>query len=307
MNKKKRVVLHIGLPKTATTLLQQHVFIKLNHKFDYVGVRQPRALPQDDIYSKIWNIVCADIKEYQQQFELVKEHLHLRLNSNDRPFLLSEECFCLDAGQISWQEKLKRLANLFKDYDIQVLVTVRHPVSAIFSYYVELYPSIKSDFKTLIDFVNKSNLAKIYNYEYLDTVINNSFGNIKVEYVPFELLERNTFVKEILTLLGITGEVSFDLPNTNSKKKSQQAVKTHNKNVLSFLMFLLRVPIISHFIRLPMIKLMLRKPIKLVQNLKMPFSQSIIQKPNQQEVFLLNVKYSKSISYINSKTNSGYE
>jgi hypothetical protein len=170
-----------------------------------------------------------------------------------------------------------------------------------------LYPTIKSDFKDLIDFANGSNLAKIYNYKYLDTVINNSFGSVRVDYVPFELLKSKTFVKDILTLLGVTNEVSFDLPNTNSKNKTQQEVKTHNRNILSFLMFLLKVPIVSHFIRLPMIKLMLMKPKMFFQNLKMPFSQSIIKKPNQQEVLLLNEKYSKSISYINSRTNSGYE
>ena len=304
----KKVILHIGLPKTATTLLQQHIFPKLHLKIDCIGIKQPREQLQDPLYCDIWKLVCTEKNEYIQGVDLVKSYIRSRLNSNNKPFILSEECFCLDTGKVSWQEKLNRLANIFKEYDIQILVTVRNPITAIYSYYVQVSPLIKSKYPDLVGFSNKSNLAKIYDYEYLDSVIKISFGNTKINYIPFELLKTKRFLPEIFNLIGIDGRFDLVLPNTNSKKKSKHGVKTHYKrNILSYFVFILRIPLISNFVRLPIINSVLKRPLALLKNLKMPMSSVTINNPTQQELAQLNKRYSKSISFINSKINFNYE
>jgi hypothetical protein len=307
MNEMKKVILHIGLPKTATTLLQQHVFTKLHQHIDYVGVKQPRSQNQEALYSSIWNLVCAEKSEYSQNIDLVKAKVQSRLNDNNKPFVLSEECFCVDFGNSSWQVKLNRLADIFQGNNVQVLVTIRNPISAIFSYYVELYPTIKSEYSDLIDFSNESNSARIYNYEYLDSVIISAFGNAKVHYVSFESLKSKTFLPDILDFLGIEDRFQFELPNTNYKQKSTIDVKTHNRNILSYLVFIWKVPVLSHFLKLPIVKSVLKVPRNVLSNLNMPMSQTKILKPTQNDIVKLNKQYAESISFINTKTNSGYE
>jgi len=307
MSETKKVILHIGLPKTATTLLQQHVFTQLNKHIDYVGVKQPRLQNQEALYSDIWTLVCAENSEYHQEIDVVKARIKNRLNSSNKTFVLSEECFCLDSSKTTWQEKLNRLANIFQDYNVQVLVTIRNPISAIFSYYVELYPSIKSEHPNLIDFARNSNLAKIYDYEYLDSVIVSAFGNFKIAYVPFESLKSNRFLPDILNFLGIENKLELELPNINSKQKSEKVVKTHSRNLFSYVVLIMKVPLLSSIIKLPIIKLILKRPQHLLKKLKVPMSQVKIQKPTKNEIVKLNKIYAESIHFINVKMNLDYE
>ena len=57
MNGVARLYVHIGLPKTATTALQQDLFPRLESKtFSYVGVFQPReAAEQRQLYTDFCN------------------------------------------------------------------------------------------------------------------------------------------------------------------------------------------------------------------------------------------------------------
>jgi hypothetical protein len=297
----KKVILHIGLPKTATTLLQQHVFPQLNKHIDYIGVRQPRTMNQETIYADIFNLVCVDKAEYNRRFSVVKARIQNRLDCNVKPFVLSEECFCLDLGNTSWQEKLNRLANIFQGYDIQILVTVRNPISAIFSYYVELYPSIKNKYSDLIDFTNQSNISKIYKYKYLDSIIISSFGNVKIDYVPFELIKNKEFLTTILSVMGIEDRYNFQLPDTNSKQKKPNGAKTQGKKIGLYTGFILKIPIISAFIKAPIIKPTLERFWNFLNNLNMPFSQVNVASPTNHQIYQLKIIYAESISFINTK------
>jgi hypothetical protein len=308
INEMKKVILHIGLPKTATTLLQQHVFAKLNQKIDYIGIKHPREQEQEPLFVKIWQSVCSEQSEFNQNIDALRDCIKSRLHMNNKPFVLSEECFCLDIGKTSWQEKLNRLASVFNEHEIQMLVTIRNPVSAIFSYYVETYPLIKSKYPDLISFANKSNLAKIYNYEYLDSVIMNAFGNVKICYVPFELLKNKRFLPEILNLIEINDELELELPNSNSKKKSKKGVEIHYKrNISPYFQFIFKIPILSKIIKLPIIESALQWTLNLIIKLTAPMSSVTIKNPTQEELALLNIKYIKSNSFISTKINYEFE
>ena len=299
------IILHIGLPKTATTLLQKHVFNNLNKEVDYLGVLQPRTENQDRLYEDIIRLIDKNHDEYRDDFNRVNSELVVRLNKNKVPLLLSEEMICVDSEFVCWQEKLKRLSELFVGHDMQILVTVREPVSAIFSYYVEIYHSIKITYPNVIDFANKSNLAGIYNYEYLDSVICDNFRNAKVNYVHFELLKNSKFVPEILNKLGLKGDYDFELPNENIKKKSAKGVKTHHRSLFSYLKFIIKSPILSKVMNVPVIKVFLRKPVNLAKKINIPMSNVVIKRLTDDETLTLNRKYINSNIFIKSKT--GYD
>jgi hypothetical protein len=297
----KKVILHIGLPKTATTLLQQHIFPQLRKYIDYIGVRQPRTLDQESIYADIWNLVCVDQVEYNKSLGVVKARLQNRLDNNDKPFVFSEECFCLDSGSTIWQEKLNRLATIFRDYDIQILVTVRNPISAIFSYYIELYPKIKNKHSDVVHFANESNLSKIYKYKYLESIIISSFGNVNIDYVPFESIKNETFLPLILEAMGIEDRCDLLLPDTNFKKKNHKGVKTQNRNILSYTGFISKNPILSAIIKMPIIRPILDRLRDLLKNFKIPLSHVQIEYPTKIQVANLTLVYEESITFINTK------
>ncbi|TKF99447.1 hypothetical protein [Vibrio sp. F13] len=300
------IILHIGLPKTATTLLQMHVFNKLNKEVDYLGVFQPRTENQDYLYKDIFRLISNSSEQYKGDFNRVKHELESRLNKIEVPLLLSDEMICVDDEFVCWQEKIKRLSELFDGHDVQILVTTREPVSAIFSYYVELYHFIKVTYSNVIDFANKSNLVSIYNYEYLDSVICENFNVAKVNYVPFELLKNDMFVSVILNKLDLKGDVKFEMPNENMKIKSAKGVSTHHKNIFSYFSFISKIPVISTVVGVPVVKKILRKPMALAKKTNMPMSSMVIKKLTDDEISILQGKYANSNIFIESKIDYDY-
>lgn len=302
-----KVILHIGLPKTATTLLQQFVFNKLNDKIDYLGVIQPREEEQNNLFLEILSLTTCSNTEYLQRLETVKSAVGNRLNMQRLPLLVSEEMFSVDSGEVTWQGKLNRLGQLFEGHELTVLVTVRDPVSAVFSYYVEIYNTIKGECSNVVNFACESNYSKIYNYPYLDYIINEAFVNAKINYIPFELLKNGRFVSEVIKSIGIESNERFELQNTNAKEKSAHWVQSHRKNMLSYFTFLFKIPIVSHLIKEPLIKGVLMYPAKLLKKIKIPMSAVKINVPSEQELHLLNSEYKEAIDFINAKVDSTVE
>lgn len=302
----KKVILHLGLPKTATTLLQQQVFSKLKEQIDYAGVKQPRNLEQDELYSIIWNLVCLDEVGYKKDISGVKALLDSRMQKNTKPFVLSEECFSLDSGETNWQEKFKRLGEVFDNYDVDIMITVRNPISAVFSYYVELYHSVKNKYVNFIDFARNSNRARIYEYQYLNSIIINSFNNPKIDYIPFELLKNDEFIPNVIEILGIKDAGQFVVRNINKKKKIKKGVKSHPKNINTIKSFVFKIPVIRRLLGLHFFKFILKPLFKKIAAIKVPFSQTTIKNPTIQETEELRLKYIESVDFIRSRVEVDY-
>ncbi|NMP16500.1 hypothetical protein [Thalassotalea sp. Y01] len=302
----KKVIIHIGVPKTATTLLQQHVFPNITDHIDYIGVIQPRTSKQDPLYSELWNLVCLDEAEYEVKLDDVKARVRQRVNSNNLPLVISEECFCLNSGETLWQNKLIRLGEVFCEYNVQILITTREPVSALFSFYVELYNSLKLEYADLIDFTDNSNLAKLYDYEYLDSVLRRAFSSADISYVPFELIKSNYFVSAVLDVLGVNQNIVLDLPNTNAKRKSATSIKTNPRSLTFYLLSVRKIRLFSKIIEIPIIKFMGKRFVKAVGDLKVPLSGTKVMRPTEKEIEKLKIKYASSLSFISTKTDVDY-
>lgn len=220
-----RLIIHIGLPKTATTSLQRCVFSQ-EHKgqWNYCGIRQPRNQKQDKLYLALMN--ALDCRE--QQFESKRKDFvdaYSRL-STSKPLLISEEMVCIDTA-VRWQEKLERLGTLTGNGETKILVTVRDSSEGAFSLYAELFHYIRNKYESFHDFFENSNQARIFRYDEIIPCLENQFGRENIVLVPFEFLrEENKFLGKIGEQLGFDLK-GVQLPLTNGKSKEKYGIRPH--------------------------------------------------------------------------------
>ena len=126
-----RLVVHVGLPKTATTTMQTDFFPRLDPQAAlYLGVFQPRNRVQDARYEAIRSVI-------QGEDSAVGRHA-LASALGPRQLVLSEELFTASSSQSIWRDRLALLADVVAGVDTAVVVTVREPAAAMASYYTEV-------------------------------------------------------------------------------------------------------------------------------------------------------------------------
>lgn len=221
----KKIFIHLGLPKTATTSLQKYVFLEGDSIFwKYFGVRQPRTSVQSDFYTVLMSAVSAPNSLYDLRKNNFKKCLKIESENCTLPLFVSEEMFCVD-GQVSWQEKIKRLGELFADFEVHCIITTRNPLRGVFSIYVELYHSLRYKYSDFDEFLH-SNQSLIFDYKFLVNSVQSSFGdNLSgVLLLPFELLGcQDEFFRNLGRFLGVN-LIKSKLPVTNKKSKSTAGV-----------------------------------------------------------------------------------
>jgi len=211
----RKTVIHIGLPKTATTALQKYVFQVLPaEKFCYLGTRQPRSSNDSKAYMNVMAALEANTAQATELIDIAKADLsHI---GAEKVVVLSEEMIAVDTNT-QWQEKIARLATVLQGSDSKIIVTVRNPLHAVFSLYVEIFRSVERQSPTFAQFL-LSNQAKIYDYYYLISVIRESFSERQICVVPFENLKSGRdFLSEIERIVECPPSVN-QLPLENNNK-----------------------------------------------------------------------------------------
>lgn len=289
------VYLHIGLPKTATTSLQDGVFNQLGTHVNFIGVLQPRAIRQTQLFRKI----TAALNDHEAEFNLrsssLTEELGAFICTQNKPLMISEEMFTVDSDGLTWQQKLTRLGKIFKPFRVDILVTVREPIRATYSLYVELYQLIKKEHPTFSSFFWHSNQAKIYRYELLDNMLKESFPNSSVRYISFENIIQGVNVFDLFgSKLAISSDINFNLPLINTKKKSKRGTLSKKLTVQQW-MILKGIPISSS---------KAKRFIRPILGLNIPCSAALIpfyserEKQSMKEDLVHSCEYLKSISGI---------
>ncbi|MDX1695600.1 MAG: hypothetical protein R3208_17680 [Ketobacteraceae bacterium] len=218
----KRVYVHIGLPKTATTTLQLDYFPHVNNdEYFYLGVFQPRAQKvQDPLFLQIISAARSG-----DGLEEVSQALTERLEVEQRSLIISEEMLTVGSAEVTWQEQLSNLSKILSGIDHKVLVTVREPVSAMFSFYVELYDRFQKKGLPFSELALHDNDFGIYHYDGLLEVLSESFDPACVHLQSFESLVKANFSATFDFLDNPTMEAAFSsLKNHNKKKKTKSAV-----------------------------------------------------------------------------------
>lgn len=182
-----KLMFHIGPPKTGTTALQLALQKVEVPKFTYLGTFQSRAKNNPaGVFPRLMEACGTDAKD--DFISRLLYTLDARL-ADGHDLLISDEMFLVDHPMATFQEKLKRLSQICRRFEPEVITTPREPIFATKSLYDELYfrqkTRVKIDFETFV----KGNQAKIYDYTYLLAVLNDcKLNNIRqVKIAPDEV------------------------------------------------------------------------------------------------------------------------
>jgi hypothetical protein len=133
-----KLYIHIGLSKTATTALQQSFFpVIVSESLCYVGVLQPRSSAQNPLYESFYRAVNRG----GAYIDVARHEIEEKL-STGQSLIFSEEMILVSQSQADWRDKLAHLSALVQGLDYELILTVREPVRALFSYYVEVLPTL---------------------------------------------------------------------------------------------------------------------------------------------------------------------
>jgi hypothetical protein len=226
-----KVYVHIGLPKTATTTLQADFFPSLKGGvYDYIGTPQPRDVAKDPLYMQLYQVIRTGV-----DISGAKKALVERL-SEGKSIIFSEEAIVVREQDVPWQKKLENLAVILDGVEFKLLVTVREPVAAMFSFYVELYQRYKNENRSWQELATEHNDFKIYHYEFLYFELERLFGHRSISTAHFEKIVKGDLseVMEFLDTLGAEDEMK-EINRHNSKKSDSTHVYVERKVSLNWL------------------------------------------------------------------------
>ncbi len=219
-----KIYVHIGLPKTATTTLQSQFYPRLPvKKVDYLGVYQPRGSKKSTFFD------CFIQAVNEGDVEKVRRKIEKKLEDK-RSLLISEELIVVSEPQIDWRGKLKNLSEILSGFDYHIIVTVREPVSAMYSFYVELYSFFEKTKMSFTDIVTNHPSMEIYHYNKLFNHLFSFFDSDRVYVVKFEDIIKGN-IDSLQDLIVPQSEVNYRLGGvkvTNFKKSNHKYVFTGN-------------------------------------------------------------------------------
>jgi len=235
-----KVLLHLGLPKTATSSLQHNVLqtLHVGGRIKFLG----KCLSYDLATKNI------DIVNYAGKFirDAAEGKISIKEARNDLVNILDEDKLNVfsDEGlmvaypgkeNLPLAVKINNLADIFSGYDLQVIVTLRNPVEYLYSLYVELYPDFCSNVRK-IDSIEKYGdelisspddiLFESFFFDRWLVLLKNEFPLSVVSYEKLVAGDEVTMSKWA-DLLGVDQQCFSDLFNVkkvNVKQKSGKEV-----------------------------------------------------------------------------------
>lgn len=184
-----KILVHIGLPKTATTTLQQQVFptvAQATSGLIYCGVKQPRGEQESTGLYRVFMDAMAlgDFDTFHEEVDRLEEAECL---------LFSEEMLTVTDNVQRWEDRLKNLSSLLESYDYRILITVRDPIAAIYSYYLERYEFFKQEYPEFSVDIQDHAAMSIYRYASFFPMVETLFKEDSVQVAFFEDLIQSDF------------------------------------------------------------------------------------------------------------------
>lgn len=140
-----RTLLHVGLPKTATTSLQCNVLMPLHEqrRINFLGRAVRDGVVHDPLERLIDRVKAGRLSA--DELGGLRSDLRTRLDSRRLNVVSNERIVEVHAGiggepaGEDGRTRLRNLGALFEDCDATLLITLRSPVDFAFSWYVEQY------------------------------------------------------------------------------------------------------------------------------------------------------------------------
>lgn len=213
MNNRGKLFIHIGPPKTATTSLQIFFQELEDPNLIYCGIFQPREEKEYNIGEELYRSLVE--KNIDRQKEIIIEID--KILSSGKSVSISEEMFLVESRELSWESKIEKLYQLTKSLSPKILIILREPLSAIKSYYQEMYYRINKDkFSSFNDFI-ESDYCTIYRYDILIKKIR-TIGFKNLLLLDFKKLISGKY--RIIDIFGVENLNSIMLEENNKSKKT---------------------------------------------------------------------------------------
>lgn len=144
----KQVYIHIGLHKTGSTYIQK-VFAENRDTLKAFGAIYP-TLGAEFLFGHhnvAWSLMPNHVLKNTSDFT-IERLLDYIESAGAKQFILSSEDF-----DFLQPEQISKIAHLFADYDVQIVMYVRNPVDAFYSYWQE---SVKhGDTRSIYDYLDQ--------------------------------------------------------------------------------------------------------------------------------------------------------
>jgi hypothetical protein len=236
-----RVTIHIGLPKTATTTLQQKVFASHPGIF-YLG---PKANYLE--FDKVMNGLCgADGLNYDPELGLrVIERLLAPAKHAGKPCVVSHEA--ISAQGRDRRLKAERLKALFPD--ARIVLTVRRPEDLLVSVYLQWLkgfgdkrfeaPSLDLWLERDWQGAGRGNFLRLQ-YEKLLELYRSLFGRMDVLLLFFEDLidDRGKFARQLSDFIDVDSQMTDDLLSQDKVNARMSALRYSEVRLYSSFPFL---------------------------------------------------------------------
>jgi hypothetical protein len=206
---KKKLLIHIGPPKTATTSFQ-YWLADNQENYTYIGVFQPRYSKENIVYNNFWKFFIGTLT--------LQELIDCINNIETKEILmLSEEMILVT----NWENKISKLKELESFFDVYLSYCYRNSNKAIPSYYAEIHSTLpkkmKGDYELFVNDIR----FKAYDLEYLTSIINS-----KLNIFTFDDLVKGNLTLNKMFKLNIDDD-NFNL-NIFLKKENSRVNKETN-------------------------------------------------------------------------------
>lgn len=225
-----RLVIHVGLPKTGSTSVQETVFPYCQKDVLYAGKISTKST--HPILEAIRSFACLD--GGIEGTDLFRRACR-DISSEVRQILVSDEMLVVDTGALTWQRKLENLAKALAAEECEILVVVRDPFDALYSFYVETYHSNWTNV-SFEEFITSSNQASLYKYGYLAKTLCKLFGHSKVKFVHWsKMLDSNSARVWLQESLSIEIDDVATVGHVNVKSSSKSGYVTNSKSLIDII------------------------------------------------------------------------
>jgi hypothetical protein len=254
---KKHLIIHLGFPKTGTTLLQKRIF-PFNPDYLYLGKHSSDEVSDSDPADRWLLTLRKDLiskqRPYFEQFEfnkLVAEQFGKEYEHHNKIFLSDESIIgrCINPGRYGLitrigspyavLEKLKLLTGNDQFASVKLIFVIRNQADFLESFFAEEYPNFKDylNVKDPNDYVDS--IMSDSGYEEADALLHLSafiqyadalFGNENILVLPYEKMvdEPERFFSDISSFMGIRNWNNIDMLHTH-RENDRTVVKSNMK------------------------------------------------------------------------------
>lgn len=247
----KKLIIHIGYPKTATTSIQEGIFVELHeaNKINYLGHTNRRK------DNEIFNYAKKDFEDYTLK-NIKKDVNKIKIDlSSSKINVLSHEGLTLpnsflakkhwryNSNPLTYPEKIAKIFKPITD-DLKIMVTLRKQQEVIYSTYVQLYNKFKYDkqFSTWNKYlknglIKNNNEFEIYYFNKILNLYAEWFSKDKINILFFEDFVNNKeeFLKQLSNIIELgyktMKNIKKDVHYKKKKKNDNEYIvniKKHN-------------------------------------------------------------------------------